>query len=131
MTPEEALAGAQRLLDESDTTVAGARLAAFVARQALEQLVDERCRALGADCPDASMRSKLVVLRALGDPDEADAAAAGVERAQRRVPSAPVRTRARGQRGAGFVRGSRAVDGRWKRLNHKLARRALEFVRIR
>ena len=74
MTPEEALAGAQRLLDASDTTVDGARLAAFVARQALEQLVDQRCRALDADCPDASMRSKLVVLRALGDPDEADAA---------------------------------------------------------
>ena len=74
MTPAEALAGAQRLLDASDTTVNGARLAAFVSRQALEQLVDQRCRALGADCPDASMRSKLVVLRALGDPAEADVA---------------------------------------------------------
>lgn len=74
MTPEEALADAQRLLDRTDTTVAGARLAAFIARQALEQLVDQRSRALGADCPDASTRSKLVVLRALGDPAEADAA---------------------------------------------------------
>lgn len=41
----------------------------------MEDLVDERCRALGANAPDASMRSKLVILRALDTTEHADAAA--------------------------------------------------------
>lgn len=71
-----ALRNAERLLD-GNVGAAGssARLAAFLARQALEDLVDERCRALGADVPEANMRSKLVVLRSLDTPERADAAA--------------------------------------------------------
>ena len=70
------LRNAERLLDGS-TGAAGssARLAAFLARQALEDLVDERCRALGADVPSANMRSKLVILRSLDTAERADAAA--------------------------------------------------------
>lgn len=51
------------------------RLAAFLARQALEMLVTQRCAALNAECGSATMASKLVVLRVLDDPDVADAAA--------------------------------------------------------
>lgn len=70
------LRNAERLLD-GNVGAAGssARLAAFLARQSLEDLVDERCRALGADAPSASMRSKLVILRALDTTERADAAA--------------------------------------------------------
>jgi hypothetical protein len=70
------LRNAERLLD-GNVGAAGssARLAAFLARQALEELVDERCRALGADVPGASMRSKLVIMRSLDTTECADAAA--------------------------------------------------------
>lgn len=43
--------------------------------QALEDLVDERCKELGIDVPDATMRSKLVILRSLDTAVHADAAA--------------------------------------------------------
>lgn len=70
------LRNAERLLDGSvGAAGSSARLAAFLARQALEDLVDERCRELGADVPDANMRSKLVILRGLDTPERADAAA--------------------------------------------------------
>ena len=76
VSPAVGLRNAERLLDG---TVGGAgssaRLAAFLARQALEELVDERCRALGADVPDANMRSKLVIQRSLDTTERADAAA--------------------------------------------------------
>ncbi|MGB3772129.1 MAG: hypothetical protein WBF79_05930 [Rhodococcus sp. (in: high G+C Gram-positive bacteria)] len=66
---------AERLLD-GHIGAAGhsARLAAFLARQALEQLVTERCATLNADAPSASMRSKLVILRSLDTTERADAA---------------------------------------------------------
>jgi len=44
-----------------------ARLAAFVARQAVEALVDVRCTELGMACPTATMASKLAVLKSLDD----------------------------------------------------------------
>lgn len=44
-----------------------ARLAAFVARQAIEALVDERLKAVGAECSAASMRSRLAILKSLDD----------------------------------------------------------------
>lgn len=70
------LRNAERLLDGSvGAAGSSARLAAFLARQALEDLVDERCRALGVDAPNANMRSKLVVLRSLDTAERADAAA--------------------------------------------------------
>ncbi|ORM37157.1 hypothetical protein BFL43_05045 [Williamsia sp. 1135] len=42
-----------------------ARLAAFVARQAVEALVDERLKVVGAECAGASMRTRLAILRSL------------------------------------------------------------------
>jgi hypothetical protein len=71
-----ALRNAERLLD-GNVGAAGssARLAAFLARQALEDLVDQHLRALGAEVPNASMRSKLVILRSLGTTERADDAA--------------------------------------------------------
>ena len=90
MTPEEALAGAQRLLDASDTTVAGARLAAFVARQALEQLVDDGAgvgRGLSGRVDAVEARG----VAGTGGSGRGGRGAAGVERAQRRLPSPPVR----------------------------------------
>jgi hypothetical protein len=51
------------------------RLAAFLARQALEEIIDQRCAALNAHAPWANARSKLVVLKALDTPDAADRAA--------------------------------------------------------
>lgn len=76
MTSAVSLRNAERLL-AGNTVASGnsARLAAFLARQELEDLVDERCNALGARAPEASMRSKLVILRALDTAGRADAAA--------------------------------------------------------
>ena len=74
-TPAVLLVNAERLLN--GTLVTGqppARLAAFLARQALELAITQRCVDLGADIPSATARSKLVVLRALGEPAGADAA---------------------------------------------------------
>lgn len=42
-----------------------ARLAAFVARQAVEALIDERLKVVGAECAGASMRTRLAILRSL------------------------------------------------------------------
>lgn len=42
-----------------------ARLAAFVARQAVEESVDERLKVVGAECAGASMRTRLAILRSL------------------------------------------------------------------
>lgn len=70
----------QLLLGEIDTDVDNSRLAAFLARQALEDLIDQHCIALDAECHSATARSKLVVLRALGDQDVADSAAVAWDR---------------------------------------------------
>jgi hypothetical protein len=51
------------------------RLAAFLARQALEEIIDQRCEALNAHAPRANARSKLVVLKALDTADAANRAA--------------------------------------------------------
>ncbi|WP_336792749.1 MULTISPECIES: hypothetical protein [Gordonia] len=55
-----------RVIPESGNA---ARLAAFVARQAVEWLVDARCAELGAACPNAKMASKLAVLKSLDETD--------------------------------------------------------------
>lgn len=70
----------QLLLGEVDTDVDNSRLAAFLARQALEDLIDQHCAALDAQCYSATTRSKLVVLRALGDREIADAATVAWDR---------------------------------------------------
>ena len=67
------LAHAEKLLDSPDRTVAGnsARLAAFLARQAVEELIDARCATL-CDFPAVvgSAKARLAVLKSL-DPTPA------------------------------------------------------------
>jgi hypothetical protein len=75
-SPATALRNAELLLDgDHGTTGGSARLAAFLARQALEELVIQRCVVLGVDIDRPSMRSRLVILRSLDTPERADAAA--------------------------------------------------------
>lgn len=53
------------------------RAAAHLARQALEEIVPELCDAVGAQLPPRTpMRSRLIILQALGSPDCARAARA-------------------------------------------------------
>ncbi|MGB3602666.1 MAG: hypothetical protein WBA38_03835 [Gordonia sp. (in: high G+C Gram-positive bacteria)] len=61
------LAHADGLRSGQSTVASGnsARLAAFVARQAAEILIDDRCAELGAACPEGTMRSKSSVLKSL------------------------------------------------------------------
>lgn len=74
--PAVALRNAELMLDGNQgATGSSARLAAFLARQALEELVVERCHALGVDVRGASMRSRLVILASLDTTKRADAAA--------------------------------------------------------
>lgn len=65
-----------QLLRESERILGGgagsgagnsARLAAFVARQAVEAIIDDRLFAVGADCPGATVRSRLAILKSLDD----------------------------------------------------------------
>lgn len=74
MTPTELLGFAQQLLRGLGDSTSGnaSRLAAVVARQAVEVLIEQRCVAVGASCDRATMRSKLAILRALDDPQRAD-----------------------------------------------------------
>ncbi len=74
MTPAELLAYAQQLLRGLGDSASGnaSRLAAVVARQALEACVDERCAAVDARCDGATMRSRLAILKSLDDRDSAD-----------------------------------------------------------
>lgn len=65
---ETLLARAQALLDSPDRTTAGisARLAAFLARQAVEDLIDARVAALcGVPTVRGTTKSKMAVLKSL------------------------------------------------------------------
>lgn len=65
---EAPLARADKLLDSPDRTVLGnsARLAAFLARQAVEDLIDARCAELtGVQVVVGTARAKLAVLKSL------------------------------------------------------------------
>lgn len=75
MSAASLLAQAQRIISEPRSDGLSSRMAAFLARQALEMIVDERCTDLGAPASWAKMRTKLVVLRSLDDEDFADSAA--------------------------------------------------------
>lgn len=75
MNAAELLAAAQHILTHPTEGGLSPRLAAILARQALEEIVDERCAALNASASWASMRSKLIVLRALDVSEAADDAA--------------------------------------------------------
>lgn len=74
MTPFELLAYAQQLLAGLGKSTSGnsSRLAAVVARQAVEECINERCEAVGAPCDRATMRSRLALLKALDDSQRAD-----------------------------------------------------------
>lgn len=69
------LAQAQRLINEPRPDGLSSRMAAFLARQALEQILEQRCADLGAPAMWASTRSQLAVLRSLDTPEAADSAA--------------------------------------------------------
>jgi hypothetical protein len=71
MSAAEVLVHAERVLAGAGADGLNARLAAFLARQALEEIVERRLSDLGVSAPWASARSKLIVLRAL---DNAEAA---------------------------------------------------------
>jgi hypothetical protein len=71
----ELLGQAQRLLTASDPEGLSPRLAAFLARQALEEIIDRRCADLDASAPRATARSRLLVLRSLDTAEAADHAA--------------------------------------------------------
>lgn len=75
MSAVELLGQAQRILATRSAGGLSPRMAAFLTRQALEEIVAQRCAALKAPAPWANMRSKLLVLRALDDCDAADRAA--------------------------------------------------------
>ena len=71
MTPSETLAMAQQLLERTDAKTAGLwpRAAALLARQALEQGLDEYWRERGMPLNELATRPQLICLREyLGDP---------------------------------------------------------------
>lgn len=75
-SPAVLLWNAQQLLDGTlETGQSPARLSAFLARQALELTITQRCADRGADITFATTASKLVVLRALTNAETGDAAA--------------------------------------------------------
>lgn len=69
------LARAQSVLAAKDLGGLSSRIAAVLARQALEKIIDERCARLRAPSPRSPMRTRLLILRALDDPREAEAMA--------------------------------------------------------
>lgn len=76
MSAMDLLGQAQRVLQAPGSAEGlSSRVAAFLARQALETIIDQRCSVLKADAPWANSRSKLVVLKSLDTADAADRAA--------------------------------------------------------
>ena len=74
MKAVELLGQAQQILATRATSGLSSRMAAFLARRALEEVIEQRCGDLAASAPRASMRSKLQILRALDEPGVADGA---------------------------------------------------------
>ena len=75
MSATELLAQAQQILTKRARGALSPRMAAFLARRAVEEVIDQRCADLGASAPWASWRSKLLILRALDKRESADRAA--------------------------------------------------------
>jgi hypothetical protein len=75
MSAVELLGQPQQILATRGSGGLTSRMAAFLARRALEEIIDERCADLAAPAPSATMRSKLLILRALDTADAADRAA--------------------------------------------------------
>ena len=69
------LLGMAGVLTSRATGGRSARMAAFLARRALEEVIDQRCIRLNAHAPRASTRSQLLILRALDEPGVAERAA--------------------------------------------------------
>ncbi|WP_082981962.1 hypothetical protein [Mycolicibacterium mucogenicum] len=68
------LGHAQQILNKPRADGLAPRMAAFLARQALEEIIVSRCARLGAPVESANARSRLIVLRALDTADAADSA---------------------------------------------------------
>jgi len=75
MSAVELLAQAQHILATRGTAGSASRMAAFLARRALEEIIEARCASLHASAPWATTRSKLLILRALDTADASDGAA--------------------------------------------------------
>lgn len=75
MKAVELLAQAQLILTTRAAGGLSARMAAFLARRALEEIIDARCIRVDARAPRATTRSQLVALRVLDDADAAARAA--------------------------------------------------------
>ena len=74
MSAIELLGQVQRIIREPRTDGLSSRMAAFLARQALEQIINQRCINLDAPVGWASAQSKLAILRALDSEEAADSA---------------------------------------------------------
>lgn len=74
MSAAELLGHAERVLTAPDGDGLSSRLAAFLARQALEEIIHQRCADLDASAPQATARSRLLVLRSLDAAEAADSA---------------------------------------------------------
>lgn len=75
MSAVELLGQAQQILTTRSTGGLSSRMAAFLARRALEEIIDQRCTNVAASAPWATTRSKLLILRALDNADAANRAA--------------------------------------------------------
>ena len=75
MSAVELLGQAQRIVNQARSDGLSSRMAAFLVRQALEEIIETRCANVGAPAPWANTRSQLVVLRALDTAQAADKAA--------------------------------------------------------
>jgi hypothetical protein len=75
MSAVELLGQARRMLATRGTGGSSPRMAAFLARRALEEVIDQRCADLGAPVSSATTRSKLLILRVLDTAEAADRAA--------------------------------------------------------
>lgn len=67
MKAAELLAQAQSILTTRAVGGLSARMAAFLARRALEEIIDARCIRVDARAPRATTRSQLLILRVLDD----------------------------------------------------------------
>lgn len=65
MSAVELLGQAKQILATRSTGGSSARMAAFLARRALEEIIEDLLAALKAPAPWASTRSKLLILQAV------------------------------------------------------------------
>ena len=75
MKAVELLAQAQSILTRRAAGGLSARMGAFLARRALEEIIDARCIRVDARAPRANTRSQLLIVRVLDDADVGSRAA--------------------------------------------------------